>query len=206
MPKPSGIYVQKTFTFNCPNTSLCLEILEKVNEELSLKADVYVEFKMNKLVFRFIGLEPNVQEAMNKVREFLSIYSLNRVEPRRGISMDVISKHINKTIPLEVLAVVIRKTLSVSVDVKNNYIYANTDLDTLLTIAKKVAESQQKVEKMQVPSSLKKLLIAAMAIHNVSHVDVIEALQRMQYLNEKNELTVPWVKALDDIEELLKEA
>lgn len=204
MPKPSGVYIEKTYTYPCPNTSICLEILQKIDEELSLEADLYAEFKLNKLVFKIMGLEPNVQSAMAKLREFLTLYTLSKVSPRRGIEADVIAKHIKRTIPLDVLAVVVRKSLGVSAEVRGSTIYVDTDLETLLNIARKVAESYQRIESMSLPSSLKKLLTAAEAVYNVDYREVLEILRNAQLINEDNELKIPWVQALAELENLLE--
>lgn len=204
MPKPSNVYVQKTLTYNCINISLCLEILEKVDEELSLKTDLHAELKANKLIFRVIGLESDVQTAINDLKEFLALYTLQKTDPRKGIRADILAKYVGRSIPLDVLAIVIKKMLAIPVEVRGATIYANTDLDTVVTIAKKIAEVQQKVEPMPYPNSLKKLLMAAIAIYNVSHVEILEALHNMKYLNEKNELTAPWVQALEDLDNIFE--
>ncbi|MEM1644547.1 MAG: DUF2067 family protein [Ignisphaera sp.] len=204
MPKPSGIYIEKTFTYLCPNTSICLEILQKIDEELSLDADLYAEFKLNKLVFKIMGLEPNVQSAMAKLREFLALYTSSKASPRRGIDANVIAKHIKRTIPLDVLAVVVKKNLGVSAEVRGSTIYVDTDLETLLDIARKVAESYQRIESMSLPSSLKKLLTAAEAIYNVDYREVLDLLRDAQLVSEDNELKIPWIQAITELENLLE--
>uniref|UniRef100_A0A7C2VDP5 DUF2067 domain-containing protein n=1 Tax=Ignisphaera aggregans TaxID=334771 RepID=A0A7C2VDP5_9CREN len=205
MPKPSGVYVEKTFTYPCASTAFCLEILEKIDEELSLEADLRVDFKLNKLVFRVMGLEPNVQMAMVKLREFLALYASPRLNPRRGVKAEVLAKQLKKTIPLDVLAIVVRKVLGVPAEAKGHVIYADTDFDALLSMAKKVAEAQQRVEKLGLSSSLKKLLIAAVALYNVDYREVLEVLQQTQMLGDKNELKAPWHKVLEEIESFFEE-
>lgn len=204
MSKPSGIYVQKTFTYNCMNIATCLEILEKIDEELSLEADLHVELKLNKLFFKVVGLEPNVQSTINKLREFLSTYALPKSDPRKGVRADVLAKYVRRTIPLDVLAIVIKKTLGVPAEVRNQNIYADIDLDTLMTIAKKVVEAQQKVESMSYSSSLKKLITATIAIYGIDVSEVLEILNSMQYINEKNELIIPWTQALEELGDMFE--
>lgn len=202
MSRHSDIYIHRTFTYNCINTEQCLEILEKI-DELSLEVDMHVEFKPNKLVFKLIGLEPNVQSAMAKIRNFLSLYNSSKIDPRKGISSDIIAKHIKKTIPLDVLVIVIRKTLGIYAEVRGINIYVDTDLDTVLTISKKIAEAQQKIEQLPLANALKKLLVAAMAIYNISHIEILEILHNMQYLNEENELIAPWTNVLEELDKVL---
>lgn len=203
MPKSSGTYIERSFSYNCDNISKCLDILEKLDEELSLEADLQVEMKSNKLIFRIIGLEPNVISAIAKIRDFLSTYGSPKHDPRRGISSEVIAKHIKKTVPLDVLAHILENDLEIDVEVKGSVIYADTDLDTIVTVARKIAEIQQKIEPMPYSSSLKKLLIAAIAIYNTNHVEILETLQNLGCINEKNELTIPWIKALEELEYVL---
>ena len=203
MPGNEGVYVQRTLTYSCPSTDVCLEILEKVDEELSLEAELHAEFRNGKLVFKVLGLEPNVQAALTKLRNFIAAYLSPKTDPRRGVSADIIAKHIRRAVPLDVLAVVVEKTLGVKAEVRGPNIYADTDLDTLLTIAKKLSEAQQKVSQLQLPNTLKKLLMAAMTVYNVSHAEVLEGLKNAGYLNDKNELRIPWTEAVNTLEDLL---
>lgn len=203
MPKHSGVYVEKTLTFICPNTDLCLEILQKIEEELSLEADIYAELKFNKLVFTVIGLEPNVQSAIIKLREFLALYALRKADPKHGIDSNTITKYLKRTIPLDVLAIVIRENLGIPAEVRGSIIYADTDLDSFLSVAKKVAEAHKKVEQIPLPSNLKKLLIAAMATYNLDHREIMDILRNAQLINEYNELKKPWPQILEELENLL---
>lgn len=206
MPKPKGVYVVKTLTYSCPNMSLCLEILEKVDEELSLEADLHAELKLDKLVFRIVGLEPNVQSAMARLREFLEVYASPKADPRKGVRADVIARYVKKSLPLDVLAVVVKKSLGVSAEFRGSTVYADVDLDTLLTVAKKVAEIHQRVEHANLSTGLKKLVVATMAIYNIDYNRVLEVLRDMQYLGENNELKAPWTRVLDEIEKFFEEA
>lgn len=205
MPKLDNVYTERKFSYNCENTSKCLEILEKIEEELSLEAEIQVEMRSNKLIFKVIGLEPNVISAVNKIKDFLSLYNSPKLNPRRGIPSEIIAKQIKKTIPLDILVHVLKKSLNIDASIRGSLIYADTDLDTVITIAKKISEIQQKIEPMSFSNSLKKLLIAAITIYNVSHVEILEVLQNLGYLNEKNELTVPWIQALEELSQILSE-
>lgn len=201
--KHSGVYVEKTFTFPCPSVDLCLEILQKIDEELSLEANIFAELKLNKLVFKVIGLEPNVQSAMFKLKEFLSTYVLLKADPRHGIDVNTIAKYLKKTIPLDVLAIAIEKSLGVLVTIRGSMIYADTDLDTFLSIARKVAEAQKKIEQMALPNNVKKLLVAAIAIYNIDYFEVLETLRKAQLINDNHELKKPWQQVLDELDSLL---
>jgi hypothetical protein len=202
-PKPSGVYVERTLTFSCPSVDLCLEILQKIDEELVLEADIHAELKLSKLVFKVIGLEPSVQSAMFKLKEFLALYILQKVNPRHGIDTNTLAKYLKKTVPLDVVAVVIRKSIGVSADVRGSMIYADTDLEILLGIARKVAEAQKRVEQMQLPSNVKKLLVAAMAIYNVDHREILETLRSTKLIDENYDLKKPWSQILDELSDLL---
>ncbi|MEM0371699.1 MAG: DUF2067 family protein [Ignisphaera sp.] len=202
MPKPNSSYIERSFSYSCNSVSQCLEILEKIDEELSLEADLQIEMRSNKLIIKVIGLEPNVVSAITKIRDFLSMYGSPKHDPRRGISSEIIVRYTKRMIPLDVLAYVLKKEFDIDAEVNGSLIYADTDLDTVITVAKKVAEVQQKIESMSYSSSLKKLLIAAVAIYNTSHVEIIEALQSLGYLNEKNELRIPWLQALEELDDI----
>jgi len=201
------VFVERVFTYPCPSKSFCVELLEKLDEELSLEAELYAELKHDKIVFRVIGLEPAVETSIARIRNFIVQYTqLSTLNPKRGISADQLTKMIRRSIPLNVLAEVLKRQGVAEVEVKNNVIYANIDIDTLKSYAELVANALEKASNLKVSQSLKHVIIAAIALFNISVQEVFEKLQLCGVLNEEGELTVPWQKALDCIEELSEEA
>jgi len=204
MSKAKDIYVERIYTYSCPNVDFCLNILEKIDEELSLESDIHVEFKNNKLVFRVIGLEPNVISSINKIRNYISSLQLVRsLNPSRGISGDDIAKLIRKTIPLDVLGEVIKRDLGVHVKIDKGVIYVDIDLDTLLSYAERISRAMDKVSELSFSYSLKKLFIATIALYDSNPMEILKILQDNNLLNENLELVVPWTKALDILEDIL---
>jgi len=204
MSKAKDIYIERIYTYPCPNVDFCLNILEKIDEELSLESDIHVEFKNNKLIFRVIGLEPNVISSINKIRNYISSLQLVRsLNPSRGISNENIVKLIKRTIPLDVLGEVIKRDLGAHVKIDKGVIYADVDLDTLLSYAERVARAMDKVSALGLSHSLKKLLIAAIALYDSNPMEIIKILQDNNLINESQELVVPWTKALDILEDIL---
>ncbi|ADM27865.1 hypothetical protein Igag_1051 [Ignisphaera aggregans DSM 17230] len=204
MSKAKDIYVERIYTYSCPNVDFCLNILEKIDEELSLESDIHVEFKNNKLIFRVIGLEPNVISSINKIRNYISSLQLVRsLNPGRGISSDDIAKLIRKTIPLDVLGEVIKRDLGAHVKIDKGVIYVDIDLDTLLSYAERVSRAMDKVSGLSFSYSLKKLFIATIALYDSNPMEVLKILQDNNLLNENLELVVPWTKALDILEDIL---
>ncbi len=204
MSKAKNIYVERIYTYSCPNTDFCLNILEKIDEELSLESNVYVEFKNNKLIFRVVGLEPNVISSINKIRNYISSLQFMRsLNPSKGISGDDIAKLIGKTIPLDVLGEVIKRDLGVRVKIDKGIIYADIDLDTLLSYAERISRAMDKASSLSFSYSLKKLIITAIALYNSNPMEILKILQDNNLLNENLELVVPWTKALDVLEDTL---
>jgi hypothetical protein len=201
------VFIERVFTYPCPSKSFCVELLEKLDEELSLEAELYAELKHDKIVFRVIGLEPAVETSITRIRNFIMQYvQLSTLNPKRGISADQLTKMIRRSIPLNVLAEVLKRQGVAGVEVKNNVIYANIDIDTLKSYAELVANALEKASNLKVSQSLKHVIVAAIALFNISVQEIFEKLQLCGALNEEGELAVPWQKALDCIEELSEEA
>ncbi len=204
LSKAKDVYVERIYTYSCPNIDFCLNIIEKINEELSLESDIHVEFKNNKLIFRVIGLEPNVVSSINKIRNYISSLQFVRsLNPGKGIRGDDIAKLVKKTVPLDVLGEVIRRELGAYVKIDRGTMYTDIDLDTLVSYAERVSRAMDKVSSLSFSYSLKKLFIATIALYDSNPMEILKILQENNLLNENLELVVPWIKALDVIEDIL---
>ncbi|MEM0026411.1 MAG: DUF2067 family protein [Ignisphaera sp.] len=200
----SGVFIERTFSYSCPSRSLCLEILEKIDEELSLEAELFAELKHDKIVFRVVGLEPSVESAIKRIREYISQFiMIKSVNPKNGISAEQLAKLVHRTIPLDVLAEVLRRQGIQNVILKGSIIYADTDLETIEMYAQHIAKAFDKVSNAKYSYNLKKLIVAAIALYNVGTSEVLDLLSETNAVDEKLELKVPWQEALKYIEEKL---
>jgi len=192
-----NIYTERIFTYSCLNPTQCIDLLEKIDEELSLEVELVAEFKHNKLVFRVIGLEPKVQSAINKIKEYIGSYmNTKRINPQNGIKSDDLAKIIRKTIPIDVLSEVLRYTLGVNPRVQSSTLYVDLDLDTVIEYAKHVALIMERFSHDPYPHSLKKLLITSSVLFNVSVNELIDLLKNKNIVSEELELKIPWQEAL----------
>ncbi|MCS7110763.1 MAG: DUF2067 domain-containing protein [Ignisphaera sp.] len=197
MPGGKSIYIERIFSYNCPNPTVCLDLLEKIDEELSLETELIAEFKHNKLVFKVIGLEPNVQSSINKIREYIESYmNTKRLNPRKGIRADDLAKILRKTVPIDVLAEVLRYSLKVDPREYMATLYVDLDLDTVIEYAKHVAAAMEKLPHGRYPYSLRKLLVAASSLLSVHIDELVTLLKDKSIISEELELKMPWQEAL----------
>ncbi len=206
MSNNKNIYVERIFSYSCPNTSVCLDLLEKIDEELSLEAEIIAEFKHNKLIFRVIGLEPKVQSSINKIREYIETYmNIKRLNPQKGVRADDLAKILKKTIPIDVLAEVLRYALNVNPRVYSSTLYVDLDLDTVIEYAKHIVAVMEKVSHGHYPFNLRKLLIASSSLFNTHIDELINVLKDKNIISENLELKVPWQEALKTVIEHFSE-
>lgn len=197
MAASKNIYIERIFTYSCSNPTLCIELLEKIDEELSLEAELIAEFKHNKLVFRVVGLEPKVQSSINRIREYIESYmNRARLNPQKGIKADDLAKIVRRAVPIDVLAEVLRYSLNANPKISSSMLYVDLDLDTIVEYAKHVALSMERVSHIRYPHSLKKLLIASSTLLNISIDEVLSLLKDKNILSENLELKIPWQEAL----------
>ncbi|MEL9939745.1 MAG: DUF2067 family protein [Ignisphaera sp.] len=199
-----GVFIERTFSYSCPSRTLCLELLEKIDEELSLEAELFAELKHDKIVFRVVGLEPYVESAIKKIREYISQFMMIKsINPRNGVSAEQLAKLVRRTIPLDVLAEVLRRQGVRNIILRGSIIYADTDLETIEMFAQHIAKAFDRVSNAGYSYNLKKLIVAAVALYNIGESEVLDMLSEINAIDDKLELKVPWQEALKYIEERL---
>ncbi len=198
----SKVFIERTFSYTCTSRNLCIELLEKIDEDLSLDVELFAEFKHNKLIFRVIGFEPAVESAMKRIRDYINQFlMLKTLNPKNGISAEQLAKVIRKTIPLDVLAEVLKRQGIANVTLRGAMIYADTDLETIQMYAQRIAKAMEKVSNMRYSHNLKKLIITAITLYNVDVHEILDVLSENNVISDEMELKVPWQEALNYIEE-----
>lgn len=206
MVSDKNIYIERVFSYNCSNPTICLDLLEKIDEELPLEAELIAEFRHNKLVFRVIGLEPKVQASIVRIREYIESYmNTKRLNPQKGIKADELAKIVRKTIPMDVLAEVLRYSLKVNPRVYHSTLYVDLDLDTVIEYARHIAQVMERISHEDYPYGLKKLLLASSSLFNTNISELINVLKDRNIISEDLELKMPWQDALKVLVEYLSE-
>uniref|UniRef100_A0A7J3Z598 DUF2067 domain-containing protein n=1 Tax=Ignisphaera aggregans TaxID=334771 RepID=A0A7J3Z598_9CREN len=200
-----GVFVERSFTYSCPSKNFCVELLEKLDEELALEAELYAELKQDKIVFRVFGLEPSVEATITKIKNYIVHFTkIRTLSPKQGLTAEQLAKFVHKAIPLDVLAEVLKRRGVTGVVIRRNTIYADTDLETVQAYAQLVAKVIDKTANLKYSHNLKKAIIAAIVLYNISIPEAIETLRECNVLNESEELAVPWQSALDCYEERIQ--
>jgi len=195
--------VEKVLHVECGKPDLCIELIERVDEELSAQATVYAEMRGSKILFRIVGFEPNVQRTVIKLREIINLVTrLHTTRPRAGISSEELAKLARRAVPLDVLAKVL-KAQGVYAEIRGPTIYADTDLDTLISLVQTLGEALDKLSRMPLGHGLKKLVAAAMVLTGLSPMQILQRAKEIGVVNELNELVEDWEKALDKLLEAI---
>ncbi len=191
--------VEKVLHIDCGKPDFCIELIEKVDEELSTQATVYAEMRGSKVVFRVIGFEPDVQRAVIKLRELINmIRRRHSAKPRAGITAEELAKFARKSVPLDVLAKIL-KTQGIYAEARGSIIYADIDLDSLIAAAQSLGEALDKLNNMPLGHSLKKLVAAMMVITGLNPIQILRRAQEIGVVNEFGELVENWDSALDKL-------
>uniref|UniRef100_A0A7C4BE54 DUF2067 domain-containing protein n=1 Tax=Ignisphaera aggregans TaxID=334771 RepID=A0A7C4BE54_9CREN len=200
-----GVFVERSFTYSCPSKNFCVELLEKLDEELALEAELYAELKQDKIVFKVFGLEPSVEATITKIKNYIAHFTkIRTLSPKQGLTAEQLAKFVHKAIPLDVLAEVLKRQGVTGVAIRKNTIYADTDLETVQAYAQLIAKVIDKTANLKYSHNLKKAIIAAIVLYNISIPEALETLRECNVLNESEELAVPWQSALDCYEERIQ--
>ncbi|HDI02437.1 MAG TPA: DUF2067 domain-containing protein [Ignisphaera sp.] len=203
MPKRG--YVEKLLQIYCSSQEFCIDLIEKIDEELSSHATVIAQMKGNKVLFRIIGFEPDVQRTLIQLKQLINlIQSKQRLKPSKGVSAAELAKLARRSVPLDVLAKVLQ-IRGIPAKAKTNIIYADTDLDTLIQAAQSLGEALDEVSSIPLGYSLKKFVIGAIALTGLKPAMVLRKAEELGLINEKGELVEDWDKALEKFIEFLGE-
>lgn len=197
------VIIERKLTYSCDpeHKSVCLELLEKIDEELSLEAELVAELRGDKLMLRVVGLEHAVESSISKIRNYVQeLLRIRALDPRRGVTAEAITKYVGKAIPLDVLAEVIKYGAGATPRLQGSVIYVDADLETVIRYAKLVAKSMDMVPQTRYSHALKKLLMAALALFETSINEVVAILEGEGLLRD-TELTIPWQDALRTVYE-----
>lgn len=195
-------FVEKVISVDCGKEETCLELLEKVDEELGGVATVFAEMKGSKILFRIVGFEPEVQRTALKLREILTLFARRRASPKYGVTAEEIAKMVRKSVPLDVVAKILRLE-GIHAEVRNNVLYADTDMDTVLEVARSVGELLEEVSKMPLEHSTRKFVLCVSAATGLKPSDVVRKAMAMGLIEDK-ELRMPWDRAVEEFLESLE--
>jgi len=200
-----GGIVEKVISISCGSKDLCYFLLEKVDEELSAQTTVIGEVRGDKLVFRIIGFEPDVERTIIRIRDIVNVYRAAKRSARSGVTAEELSKLAKKSVPLDVLAKILR-VQSTYAEVKGNTIYADCDTETLVSIAREVGELLERIARMPIGINVKKFAVAVSYLTGLDPRHVVRKAMEMGILNEDMELSMQWDKAVDEFLERFGEA
>ncbi len=194
--------VEKIIHVPCESQEICTELLEKVDEELSSQATIIAEVRGGKIRFRIIGFEPDVQRTVIKLREIISLFMKSRSSPKYGVKADELAKLARRTVPLELLAIVLRLN-GINTEVKGNTIYADTDMDTLVQYARELGEAIERVSKLSLPYTTRRFVAACSVLTGLEPHQVARKALELGILNEDGELTTKLEDAIRQFVDLV---
>ncbi len=180
-------FVEKIVHIDCGSQNECAEILERVDEELSASAEVVAEVRGGKIRFRIIGFEPDVQRTAIRLRELIQLIRKSRSSPRYGVKPEELAKLAKRSVPLDLLSIVLRMN-GIRAEVRGSMIYADTDMDTLISYAKELGEAIEKASKLPLPYTTRKFVAACSVLTGLEPHQVVRVAEEHGLLGEEGEL------------------
>jgi len=196
--------IEKVLQIDCGSQDLCTELLEKIDEELSSQATVVAEVRGGKIRVRIIGFEPEVQRTAIRLREIVNLFRRSKSSPRYGVSADELAKLARKTVPVELLAIVLRLS-GVSARAKGSMIYADTDMDTLIEYARELGEALEKASRLPLPFTTRRFVAACSMLTGLEPHQVARKAIEMGILNEDGELRMGLEEAIRQFLDMVSE-
>ena len=196
--------VEKVFHVECESQDLCTELLEKVDEELSSIATVIAEVRGNKIRFRIIGFEPDVQRTIIKLREIVNLFRKSKSSPKYGVRSEELAKLAKRTVPLELLSIVLRVN-GIPARARGDIIYADTDMDTLVQYARELGEALERASKLSLPFTTRRFVAACNVLTGLDPSQIVRKAFDAGILNEDGELQLGMEEAIKRFLEYLEE-
>jgi len=189
--------VERLVQIDCGSPDTCLALLEKIEEELSSHATVFGELRGSKLRIRIIGFETEVQRTLLNLRELVDLFRKRMASPRYGVRAEDLAKMARKSVPLDVLAAILR-VQGIAAEVRGSMIYADTDMDTLIAAAKDLGEAMDRVANAPLSYTARKFLAAVIALTKMSPSQAMRKAIELGIINDSGELTAPLEQCIRD--------
>jgi len=191
------VFVERSITIDCGNKERCLEFMHRIEEELSSKTTVVAQLSHTmKLSIKVIGLEPDVKETIKAIRDlYAELVRIEKLKPSRGVDIDQLVKDVGKPIQPDILVEVLNRNGIVAKQ-HGKLIIADCDYSTLLDYAKSVSMAVERVSKLPLAYSAKKLVAAAVALTNNHPEEIVMLTLEAGLIDEEGNLRMKWNEAL----------
>ncbi|RLG77955.1 MAG: hypothetical protein DRO12_00750 [Thermoprotei archaeon] len=187
-------YAERLFVIDCGDPRTCSELMDRLSEEVSMRADVFGFIRGGKIYLRVVGFEPDVVRTVLRIREAVKLIRRRSESARSGILVEELSRLVKGPVVPEVV-VELLKLNGIKAELRGNIIYADMSVTELAEVAKMVSEALTRLERIDVPANVKKVLIMVGAITGQRPPSLLRRLEELGLLGDSGELIVPWTEA-----------
>jgi len=195
-------FTERRLVISCGSQELCSELMERLEEEVSPRAEIVGSIRNGKIYLKIVGFEPDVVRTVLRIREAVRMLLMRTASARRGIRVEEISRMAGVPVVPDVL-VEFLKLNGVGARLSGGIIYADATVDEVVEAAKTLGEAAARMGNVRLPASLRKALLLATAVTGLSPSALLRRLEELGLLDEEGNLTVEWREAARELIESL---
>ncbi len=191
----------RRFVIKCINEEACLELLNKITEEVSAMW-MKTEVKKNQLLIEALGMPYELKELRYQIEEIKKRIEM-KYRPYVEIKVSEFPKRAQVSVPIDALVETL-KLMGYQVSLDNNVLRVDADFDEVVEVAKKLKSvyDTSDVVRFRLPHTAKKAVAVVSTALSVDPEEVVRVLLDLGYLREgdfKYEIAKDW-------REMVKEA
>lgn len=192
---------KRVFRIKCPPRK-CEQLLERIEEVVSVTGDVEARLLEGAIELRFYGYESEIKASWQKLRALLSGIGMAPASGPRRFSIDYLVKRVGSTFPPRVLKKVLEKSgFFAEVDSSAGVILTSASEEEVVKAAARVAEAHRAAGERVRGTSARYYVAALSAITGRAVEEVIERAVELGHMSKGEDgraiLRIEWQRGVD---------
>ncbi len=197
----------RRFVIKCINEEACLELLNKITEEVSALW-MKTEVKKNQLLIEAIGMPYELKELRYQIEEIKKRIEM-KYRPYVEIKASEFPKRAQVSVPLDALVEAL-KLMGYQASLDGDTLKVDADFEEVVEVAKKIKEiyDTSDVVRFRLPHSAKKAVAVISTALSLDPEEVVNALVDMGFLREgdfKYEIAKDWREMVREAVKVLRD-
>jgi len=192
---------KRVFSINCKSKDLCQQLMEYLWKEGTVMRELAMNIKGDKLIITIYGLEHEIIETWNRIREIASLFLKSTSKKSLvDITYEELTKIAKKPFIPDSLVMAL-EILGYSVKYQGTRLITTAPLELIIELTQKIGRALEEIGRWRISPSVKKLLATAYVLDiNLELVKEIgESLGVMRIEDFRIELMKDWKEALKEI-------
>ncbi len=197
----------RRFVIKCINEEACLELLNKITEEVSAMW-MKTEVRKNQLLIEALGMPYELKELRYQIEEIKKRIEM-RYRPYVEIKASEFPKRAQVSVPLDALVEAL-KLMGYQVSLEGDVLRVDADFEEVVDVARKIKEvyDTSDIVRFRLPHTAKKAVAVLSVTLSMEPEEVVNTLLEMGHLREgdfKYEIAKDWKEMVRETIKVLRE-